>query len=105
MISEPEVTVNKRTHADEFLILASDGLWDMISNELACQIVRRCLDGEARGVRRVKNGGSSYAARAKSGVTEAAMLLVEMAMGRGSRDNISAIVVELKEPSCDNLCQ
>ncbi|KAL5202705.1 hypothetical protein ABZP36_013657 [Zizania latifolia] len=30
--AEPEVTVIERTDEDEFLILASDGLWDVVSN-------------------------------------------------------------------------
>ena len=48
VISKPEVTVSKRTENDEFLILASDGLWDVVSNEVACQIGRRCLSGRIR---------------------------------------------------------
>ncbi|WKA07477.1 hypothetical protein VitviT2T_025302 [Vitis vinifera] len=83
VISEPEVTVSERTDADEFLILASDGLWDVISNEVACQVVRRCLDGQAGRIRKIENGRSSHAIEAKSRVAEAATLLVEMAMGRG----------------------
>lgn len=105
VISEPEVTVSERTNADEFLILASDGLWDVISNEVACQVVRRCLDGQVGRIRKIENGRSSHAIEAKSQVAEAATLLVEMAMGRGSRDNISAIVVELKKPRTGNFCE
>ncbi|CAA6671563.1 unnamed protein product [Spirodela intermedia] len=36
VIPDPEVTVTARTEADEFLILGSDGLWDVVPNELAC---------------------------------------------------------------------
>ncbi|KAJ3685851.1 hypothetical protein LUZ61_015015 [Rhynchospora tenuis] len=43
VICEPEVTTMERLEEDEFLILASDGLWDVISNEMACVIVRNCL--------------------------------------------------------------
>ena len=43
MISEPEVTVTERTSEDECLILASDGLWDVVSNDTACGVVRMCL--------------------------------------------------------------
>eukprot|EP00897_Mesotaenium_endlicherianum_P003802 jgi/Mesen1/344/ME982939C10583 len=34
VIAEPEVVVRDRAPADEFVILASDGLWDVMSNEL-----------------------------------------------------------------------
>ncbi|KAJ1379317.1 hypothetical protein SESBI_46991 [Sesbania bispinosa] len=88
VISKPEVTVTKRTSKDEFLILASDGLWDVISSEVACQVVRKCLSGQ---IRRVRNavGNQSRAA-------EAAALLAEIALAKGSRDNTSVIVVELR---------
>ncbi|KAF5731241.1 protein phosphatase 2C 8 [Tripterygium wilfordii] len=90
VISKPEVTVSKRTREDEFLILASDGLWDIISNKVACQVVRRCLSGQMRR----KSGDVTKEGRA----AEAAAVLIELAMARGGRDNISVIVVELKEP-------
>lgn len=90
VISKPEVTVSKRSDKDEFLILASDGLWDMISNEFACQVVRRCLSG------RMKR--KSQDVLSESRAAEAAIVLAELAMARGSRDNISVIVVDLKTP-------
>jgi protein phosphatase 1B len=37
---EPEVFVEERTPADEFLILACDGIWDVMSNEELCEFVR-----------------------------------------------------------------
>ncbi|CAN6289912.1 unnamed protein product [Urochloa humidicola] len=52
VISDPEVRVVERKDGeDEFLILASDGLWDVVSNEVACKVVRACLrtGGAARG--------------------------------------------------------
>ncbi|KAJ7952139.1 putative Protein phosphatase 2c [Quillaja saponaria] len=88
VICEPEVTVFDRTESDEFLIIASDGLWDVVSNELGCEVVRRCLDGQT--TMRFPDGfvGSCAA--------QAAALLAELALARGSRDNISVIVVQLK---------
>ncbi|XP_061360115.1 protein phosphatase 2C 51-like [Gastrolobium bilobum] len=88
VISKPEVTVTKRTSKDEFLILASDGLWDVISSEAACQVVRKCLNGQ---IRRVCHGVGNQTRAA-----EAAALLAEIALAKGSRDNTSVIVVELR---------
>nr|GEX67986.1 probable protein phosphatase 2C 51 [Tanacetum cinerariifolium] len=45
VIAKPEVIVNKRNDKDEFMILASDGLWDVMSNDFASHVVRKCLDG------------------------------------------------------------
>ncbi|KAF9620628.1 hypothetical protein IFM89_013654 [Coptis chinensis] len=41
-----EISVTEHTEKDEFVILASDGLWDAMSNEMACQVVRRCLNSQ-----------------------------------------------------------
>ncbi|KAJ4957679.1 hypothetical protein NE237_024790 [Protea cynaroides] len=47
VVSEPEVTITERTEEDECLILASDGLWDVVSNDTACSIAQMCIDGQA----------------------------------------------------------
>ncbi|KAL3844483.1 hypothetical protein ACJIZ3_001886 [Penstemon smallii] len=87
VICEPEVTVLRRIESDSFLIVASDGLWDVVCNEIACEVVRKCLSGQVR--RRGPSGGGS-------GVSEAAATLAELAIAKGSKDNISVIVVQLK---------
>lgn len=92
-----------RTSSDEFMILASDGLWDVVSNDLACQITRRCLDGRIRNkCSKVNVDDSDQGSDRQSGKSResrcvrAAAVLVELAMARGSKDNISVIVVDLK---------
>ncbi|CAN6327216.1 unnamed protein product [Urochloa humidicola] len=86
--AEPEVKVVERTDQDEFLILASDGLWDVVSNEVACKIARNCLSGRAASKFPESVAGCTAA--------DAAALLTELAMSRGSKDNISVVVVELQ---------
>jgi protein phosphatase 2C len=86
--AEPEVTVTERTQKDEFIILASDGLWDVMTNEVACKVARNCLCGRAAAKYPDTVHGSS--------ASDAASMLVEFAMSRGSTDNISVVVVELK---------
>lgn len=90
----PEVTICKRTEDDEFLILASDGLWDVISNEMACQIVRRCLTGK---IFRKSPDGTNEVSSGLTRAEVAASLLVELAIAKGSKDNISVIVVQLRK--------
>ncbi|KAE8735259.1 putative protein phosphatase 2C 6 [Hibiscus syriacus] len=41
IIPEPEVTFVPRVKEDECLILASDGLWDVMTNKEACDLARR----------------------------------------------------------------
>ncbi|RDY02091.1 putative protein phosphatase 2C 8, partial [Mucuna pruriens] len=73
VICEPETKVYARTDSDEFVVVASDGLWDVVSNKFVCDVVRGC----------------------QMRTREAATLLAEFAMARGSKDNISVIVIQL----------
>ncbi|XP_074281678.1 putative protein phosphatase 2C 8 [Silene latifolia] len=91
--STPEITISERTEADEFLILASDGLWDVITNEVACNVVRRCLTGK---IRRKSHEVMDEKCKRSTRAEIAAALLVELAIAKGSKDNISIIVVELR---------
>ncbi|XP_068659648.1 protein phosphatase 2C 51-like [Aristolochia californica] len=93
VISEPEVTITERTVEDEFLILASDGLWDVVSNEKACEVVRKRL------VRNPVPKKLKVGTDDGDGSAEAAAMLVELALGRGSNDNISVIVIDLRKAS------
>ncbi|KAI4383165.1 hypothetical protein MLD38_009038 [Melastoma candidum] len=79
--------VSPRTDADEFLILGSDGLWDVMTNEYACRVVRKCLKGK------MKSKWAEVPVENRS--AEAAAVLTEMAMALGSQDNITVVVVEL----------
>ncbi|XP_057520543.1 probable protein phosphatase 2C 8 [Amaranthus tricolor] len=89
VIPAPEVTVHKRRKTDNFLVIASNGLWDVISNETACDIVRKCSLNEAVNRKVLEGVVGNYAAAS-------AAMLVELALARGSKDNISVIVVELQ---------
>lgn len=84
VIPDPEATALPRHPDDELLILGTDGLWDKLSNEYACEVSRRCLA-------RAKAKGASRKAAAKC----AATVLIRTAMQKGSRDNVTAIVVDL----------
>ncbi|KAL0358883.1 UNVERIFIED_CONTAM: protein phosphatase 2C 51 [Sesamum angustifolium] len=95
VITEPEIRIIERTHADECLILACDGLWDVISNDYACQVARNCLHGWMRPGCRSSGGVKVGDERRDGNAAEAAVLLTELAMSGGSRDNISVVVVEL----------
>ncbi|CAL5074831.1 unnamed protein product [Urochloa decumbens] len=77
--SVPEVTVTELGEDDECLILASDGLWDVVSNEAACEVARACL----------RRGREKWCA-------EAAALLTKLALARRSSDNVSVVVVDLR---------
>lgn len=77
VIADPDVTITPRSEDDDCLILASDGLWDVVSNQDACTIARRCL-------------------AATREAQSAASALAHAAHEKGSGDNISVVVVDLK---------
>ncbi|KAF2313446.1 hypothetical protein GH714_011049 [Hevea brasiliensis] len=41
--SEPEVTVSERTESDDFIVIGTDGLWDVVSSEFSCEILKKYL--------------------------------------------------------------
>ncbi|KAL4560063.1 hypothetical protein LXL04_032211 [Taraxacum kok-saghyz] len=95
IIPEPEVTFTPRAREDECLILASDGLWDVMSNEEVCEIARKRIliwhkKNSGTATDRGTGVGPDPAAKA------AADYLVMLALQKGSKDNTSVIVVDLK---------
>ncbi|VAH23583.1 unnamed protein product [Triticum turgidum subsp. durum] len=73
VVAEPEIQDQEIDDEMEFLILASDGLWDVVPNEDAVSLVKMEEDPEA-----------------------AARKLTETAFGRGSGDNITCVVVKFQ---------
>ncbi|KAL6507170.1 hypothetical protein OROHE_022069 [Orobanche hederae] len=93
VISDPEIMIVPRTKEDECLILASDGLWDVIKNEEACHLARkRILLWHKKYGPTLSRGGDHIDPAAQ----DAADYLSRLAFQRGSRDNISVIVIDLK---------
>lgn len=88
IIPEPEVSVVTRSADDEFLLLASDGLWDVMSNQEATDLASRCL------TRAIGKGASRKAA-----VRISASVLTKAAIDRGSRDNVTVVMVDLAAKS------
>ncbi|KAI5073356.1 hypothetical protein GOP47_0011369 [Adiantum capillus-veneris] len=70
---EPDIVDVVLDASDENLILASDGLWKVMENQEAVDLIRKVKDPES-----------------------AAKMLVEAALLRKSRDDISCIVVRLR---------
>ncbi|TKY66827.1 phosphatase 2C 58 [Spatholobus suberectus] len=71
--SEPDVFVGEVDQHTEFLILASDGIWKVMSNQEAVDSIRQIKDAQA-----------------------AAKHLIEEAVSRKSKDDISCIVVKFQ---------
>lgn len=103
MISEPEVTITDRMAEDECLIIASDGLWDVVSNETACGVARMCLRSRKPPPPPPGSPHSDLAAvppasskSSDKACSDASVLLTKLALARHSTDNISVVVVDLR---------
>ncbi|KAK4427364.1 protein phosphatase 2C 16 [Sesamum alatum] len=94
IIPEPEVMFVPRAREDECLVLASDGLWDMMTNEEVCEVARKRILMWHK-----KNATNPLADRGQGvdpAAQAAAEYLSQLALQKGSKDNISIIVVDLK---------
>ncbi|KDO31681.1 hypothetical protein SPRG_03599 [Saprolegnia parasitica CBS 223.65] len=71
--ADADVTVHVLTAADKYLILACDGLWDVVSNTKAAKLAAKCATADA-----------------------AAATLCKHAISHGTEDNVTVIVVDLR---------
>jgi serine/threonine protein phosphatase PrpC len=76
VVAEPDVHVNDLSAKDEFLVLASDGLWDVMDGQTAVKQIQSMLT-------------QSYS------VQSVAERLALKAMDLGSSDNVTVVIVTL----------
>lgn len=77
---EPDIRVHNRTPADDILLVACDGLWDVFSNPDAVELARELmLAGETDPVKLAEE-------------------MLDVSLEKGSKDNISCIAAFL--PGC-----
>ena len=84
-----QVTIIGRSDEDELLLLASDGLWDVLTNQEAVNLAQRCL-------KRARQRGASRQAAARV----AASVLTRAAVDQGSSDNVTVVVIDLSRCVC-----
>lgn len=77
VVPTPDVTALATTDRDEFVVVASDGLWDVLPSRDAVRIARAAL-------------------RKGQGAAGAAAALAEAAVKRRTPDNVAVVVVDLK---------
>eukprot|EP00118_Oscarella_pearsei_P029180 m.3858 g.3858 ORF g.3858 m.3858 type:complete len:378 (+) comp9879_c0_seq1:64-1197(+) len=74
----PDVDANERQEGDEFVVLACDGVWDVMNNEAVAAFVRRRL-------------------RVTDNLQKIGCDLIETCLHKGSRDNMSVIIITFKD--------
>ncbi|XP_054154323.1 protein phosphatase 1B-like [Oppia nitens] len=71
---EPEITVQTREGGDEFLVLACDGIWDVMDNDELCDYVRHQLT-------------------IHPDLETVCSSIIDTSLHRGSKDNMSVVLV------------
>ena len=80
--SDPEITILPLDEKDEFIIIATDGLWDVMSSFDAVSFVRAVIQNSSEDIGFIDRDA-------------VAALLIEEALRRGTYDNITVIIIWL----------
>lgn len=75
---EPEITLIPRQSTDQFLILACDGIWDVMTNQDLCQYV-------------------NYMLKLGSDLETVCSSVLDVCLRKGSKDNMSIIIVVFQD--------
>lgn len=87
VIPDPDVLTLRRSNRDEYLVVATDGLWDVMCNEEVYIVLCHAM-GRAAALNMAKEKALERAAKS----------LCRTAMDRGSWDNITVLVIDLRPP-------
>ncbi|CAM9474885.1 unnamed protein product [Scytosiphon promiscuus] len=78
VVCDPEVTVIPRSDADEFVIMACDGVWDVMGNDEACFFLRKAIQEGSRDLGKILQD------------------LEDACLAKQSMDNMSVLVIAFK---------
>jgi protein phosphatase 2C len=88
VIPNPEVTIMARQAEDQLLVMATDGLWGVMSNSRVCEVaMAELVASEAEGVQ-----GCAAMQRVSD-------KLMVAAVDSHTRDNVTIVVVDLRRPA------
>jgi serine/threonine protein phosphatase PrpC len=94
----PETTTVDLTPEDEFVCVASDGVWDTLSNQQVVDCIRSHLAGERSGndlTGVCGAGAGAGGSEVSDRCARAASAVVRLALDNGVKDNLSIAIVEL----------
>lgn len=95
LIPDPEITFFVPCRQDQFVVIATDGLWDVVSSQQAADFVRQHLETNGLSFPEAGNGdvSSLQTSEVQRKLKNAAKDLISHALGLGSADNITVVVL------------
>ena len=90
VIPIPDIAIHQRRQIDKVIILACDGVWDVLQNNEAVEFLTDIVFAD-NAISNSKKKRKALEISAQEGAEN----LIQLALSDGSKDNISAIVVKL----------
>jgi pyruvate dehydrogenase phosphatase len=100
--STPEITIHELEKGDDFLILATDGLWDFLSTKDSTEIVNKFRE-KGSIARELLSFSIKQAASSQSITTEEIYTLKPGSDKRTMHDDITVMVVDLRNQNNDEV--
>ena len=96
VIAEAEVwEADLRCAEDQFIILACDGVWDVLSNQHVADLCKKWDDKQQQQQQQGATKGGKQQQQQQRVYDELAECIAKEAFKRGSSDNISVVVISL----------
>lgn len=86
----PDITSTELTDQDMFVIVACDGLWDVVEDQESVNLV---LEGIRELMALLPSTGQDNLAHRRSMAEVLARMLVEEALARGTSDNVTCLMI------------
>lgn len=86
----PDITATDLTEQDMFVIVACDGLWDVMEDQESVNLV---LQGIRELMNLVPKNGQDHLAHRRSMAEILSRMLVEEALARGTSDNVTCLMI------------
>ncbi|GER25646.1 protein phosphatase 2C family protein [Striga asiatica] len=102
LISEPEITLRYITSRDQFVILATDGVWDVITNEEAVEIVYSTPERSESAKRLVERAVSAWKQKGKANVMDDISVICQ---DMNKRRNVNMFKKETRHRYCRSAVQ
>ena len=99
--SRPDIVTRRLRPGDDYAVLASDGVWDVLSSQAACDLVVQGSGANAQTTTNAKShsrdsSSSSSSSSSITSVAGAATRITNQAYNLHSMDNITSMVVDLR---------